>query len=275
MKTKFKRVIPCLDVKVFKDGEMVVKGVEFENVRIAGDPLTLAKRYNDEGADELVFLDISASIEGRKTVLNVVKKIVEKISIPLIVGGGISSVEDMEKILSLGASKVSIGTSAFLKPELIKRASEKFGSEKIVAAIDCKRNFSISEKKNVIELEDGKRAWYEVMIYGGKKATGFDAVEWAKKVEDLGAGEILLTSVDRDGTKLGYDIPITRAISEEVRIPVIASGGAGKFEHFYDAIVYGKADAVLAASVFHFREIEIKELKKYLANRGINVKIYS
>lgn len=266
------RVIPCLDVKVLGDRATVVKGVEFENLRVAGDPVEFAKRYDEEGADELVFLDISASIEGRRTLIEVVKKISEEIGIPLTVGGGIKTVEDIETVLSAGADKVSIGTSAFLNPKLIDEASEKFGRDKIVAAIDCKRNFKLEKNKNLIELEDGRLAWYEVFIYGGKKATGFDAVEWAKEVKRLGAGEILLTSVDRDGTKLGYDIPITRKVSEVTELPVIASGGAGKLEHFYEAIVYGKANGVLAASIFHFGEIKIVELKKFLASRGVKVK---
>jgi len=267
-----KRIIPCLDV-TFRDGRAtVVKGIEFLNLRDAGDPVELAKRYNDEGADELVFLDITASPEGRKTMVYVIERTAEEIFIPLTVGGGIRGVEDIEKLLSAGADKVSINTSAIKDPKIVKEAAEIFGSQCIVVAIDCKRNFDIEKGKFIVELENGEKAWYEVYIYGGRKATGIDAVAWAKKVEELGAGEILLTSMDRDGTKDGYDIPITRKISEEVNIPVIASGGAGKLEHFYEGFINGKADACLAASIFHYREISIQEVKRYLHERGVKVR---
>ena len=267
-----KRIIPCLDV-TFRNGRAtVVKGIEFLNLRDAGDPVELAKRYNDEGADELVFLDITASPEGRKTMVDVIERTAEKVFIPLTVGGGIRGVEDIEKLLSAGADKVSINTSAIKDPKIVKEAAEIFGSQCIVVAIDCKRNFDIEKGEFIVELENGEKAWYEVYIYGGRKATGIDAVAWAKKVEELGAGEILLTSMDRDGTKDGYDIPITRKISEEVNIPVIASGGAGKLEHFYEGFVNGKADACLAASIFHYREISIQEVKRYLRDRGVKVR---
>ncbi len=268
-----KRIIPCLDVTLDEKGARVVKGVEFVNLRDAGDPVELAKRYDEEGADELVFLDITASAHGRETMVDVVERTAEEVFIPFTVGGGIKSVEDINQMLSAGADKVSINTAAVKNPELIREGSKIFGSQCIVVAIDCRRNFDLSKGKYVIELEDGKRAWYEVVIYGGRKPTGIDAVEWAKRVEELGAGEILLTSMNRDGTKLGYDIPITRKISEEVSIPVIASGGAGKPEHFYEAFTEGKADACLAASIFHYREVEILDLKRFLKERGIPVRL--
>ncbi|AIY90625.1 imidazole glycerol phosphate synthase subunit HisF [Geoglobus acetivorans] len=268
-----KRIIPCLDVTLDEKGARVVKGVEFVNLRDAGDPVEMAKRYDEEGADELVFLDITASAHGRKTMVDVVERTAEEVFIPFTVGGGIKSVEDINLMLSSGADKVSINTSAVKNPELVRESARIFGSQCIVVAIDCRRNFDLSRGKYVVELEDGSEAWYEVVIYGGRKPTGIDAVEWAKKVEELGAGEILLTSMNRDGTKDGYDIPITRKISEEVSIPVIASGGAGKPGHFLEAFEDGMADAALAASVFHFREIGIAELKKYLSENGVAVRL--
>ncbi len=268
-----KRIIPCLDVTLDERGARVVKGVEFVNLRYAGDPVELAKRYDEEGADELVFLDITASPEGRETMIDVIEKTAEQVFIPFTVGGGIKSIEDINRILSAGADKVSINTAAVKNPKFVKEAAETFGSQCIVVAIDCRRNFDLNKGKYIIELEDGTKAWYEVVIYGGREPTGIDAVEWAKRVEELGAGEILLTSMNRDGTKDGYDIPITRKISEEVNIPVIASGGAGKVEHFYEGFVEGKADACLAASIFHYKEISIMEIKEYLRRRGIPVRI--
>lgn len=268
-----KRIIPCLDVTLDERGARVVKGVEFVNLRYAGDPVELAKRYDEEGADELVFLDITASPEGRETMIDVIEKTAEQVFIPFTVGGGIKSIEDINRILSAGADKVSINTAAVKNPKFVKEAAETFGSQCIVVAIDCRRNFDLNKGKYIIELEDGTKAWYEVVIYGGRVPTGIDAVEWAKRVEELGAGEILLTSMNRDGTKDGYDIPITRKISEEVSIPVIASGGAGKVEHFYEGFVEGKADACLAASIFHYKEISIMEIKEYLRRRGIPVRI--
>ncbi|MEG9193881.1 MAG: imidazole glycerol phosphate synthase subunit HisF [Candidatus Methanoglobus sp.] len=267
-----KRIIPCLDVTYKNDKAVVVKGVEFVNLRDAGDPVELAKRYDSESADELVFLDITASPEGRKTMVEIVEKTAENVFIPFTVGGGIASLEDINAILSAGADKVSINTAAVKDPEFVRRAAQTFGSQCIVVAIDCKRNFDLSKGKYILELEDGSKAWYEVYIYGGRKATGIDAFYWAKKVEELGAGEILLTSMDRDGTKDGYDIPITRAMSGELSIPVIASGGAGKLEHFYEGFVKGKADACLAAGIFHFRELTIPQVKEYLASRGVKVR---
>ncbi len=268
-----KRIIPCLDVTLDEKGATVVKGVKFVNLRRAGDPVELAMRYDEEGADELVFLDITASAHGREIMVDVVERTAENVFIPFTVGGGLKSVEDIDLMLKSGADKVSINTAAVKNPELIREASRIFGSQCIVVAIDCRRNYDLDKGKNIVKLEDGRKAWYEVVIYGGRKPTGIDAVEWAKKVEELGAGEILLTSMNRDGTKDGYDIPITRRISEEVSIPVIASGGAGTMHHFYEAFTDGKADAALAASVFHFKEIEIIDLKKYLKERGIPVRI--
>ena len=270
-----KRIIPCLDVTLDKKGGCVVKGIEFVNLREAGDPVELAKRYNEQGSDELVFLDITASHERRHTMIDVIERTADEVFIPLTVGGGISTIDTIKNILRAGADKVSINTAAVKNPDFVKEASEIFGSQCIVCAIDCKRNFNIEDTKNktIIELEDGTQAWYEVVIYGGRKPTGLDAVYWAQKVEKLGSGEILLTSMDRDGTKDGYDIPITRALSERLDIPIIASGGAGNIEHMYDAFVRGKADAALAASIFHFREHTIREAKDYLKRKGVNVRL--
>ncbi len=268
-----KRIIPCLDVTLDESGARVVKGIEFVNLRYAGDPVELAKRYDKEGADELVFLDITASPEGRKTMIDVIERTAEQVFIPFTVGGGIKTIEDINNILSAGADKVSINTAAVKNPKFVQEAADIFGSQCIVVAIDCRRNFDLSKGKYIVELEDGSKAWYEVVIYGGRKPTGIDAVEWAKKVEELGAGEILLTSMNRDGTKDGYDIPITRKISEEVNIPVIASGGAGTLEHFYEGFVKGKADACLAASIFHYREISIQEIKQFLKEKGVPVRL--
>lgn len=250
-----KRIIPCLDVK---EGR-VVKGVNFVNLRDAGDPVELAKRYSDEGADELVFLDISASNEGRKTMVEVVENTAANVTIPFTVGGGINTVEDMKRILRAGADKVSVNTAAVTRPELIKEGSEMFGAQCIVVAIDAKSK------------EDG--SGWEVYTHGGRTTTGMDAVEWAKKVEALGAGEILLTSMDCDGQKDGFNLPLTRAISEAVNIPVIASGGAGNKEHFAEAFIEGKADAALAASIFHYKETSIKEVKDYLQKQKVPVRV--
>jgi len=248
-----KRIIPCLDVK---EGR-VVKGVNFVNLIDAGDPVENAKVYDEQGADELVFLDITASYEKRKIMIDVVRRTAEQVFMPLTVGGGVRTVEDIRELLNAGADKVSINTAAVKNPELITEGAKLFGSQCIVVAIDAKRV--------------GNR--WEVFIHGGRTPTGLDAVEWAKEAVDRGAGEILLTSMDRDGTKRGYDIELTKAISEAVSVPVIASGGAGTKEHFYEGLVKGKADAVLAASVFHFREISIPELKSYLKERGVPVRL--
>lgn len=266
-----KRIIPCLDTKLDETGRpMVVKGIEFERLRYAGEPVELAELYSLQGADELVFLDISASVENRNTMIEAVKMVAKAVSIPLTVGGGIKSIRDIEVILATGADKVSINTAAVKNPTLIKEAAQEFGSERIVSAIDCKRNFKFEAGRNMLELEDGNKAWYEVVIYSGRQHTNMDAVEWARQVEELGAGEILLTSKDRDGTKLGYDIPITRAIAQTVKIPVIASGGVGKLEHFYEAFING-ASACLAASIFHYGDYTIKEVKQFLRERGLEI----
>ena len=248
-----KRIIPCLDV----DKGRVVKGVKFLNLRDAGDPVEVAKRYEEESADELVFLDITASAEGRDIMLEVVKRVAEEVFMPFTVGGGIRTVEDMRRILEAGADKVSVNTSAVKKPEIVREGALRFGSQCIVVAIDAKR----------------KGNSWEVYINGGRTPTGLDAVEWAKRVQDLGAGEILLTSMDKDGTREGYDIELCRAVSEAVNIPVIASGGAGKKEDFFEVFEKGGVDAALAASLFHFREITIGELKEYLKERGVPVRV--
>ncbi len=263
-----KRIIPCLDVK---DGR-VVKGINFKNLKDAGHPVKLAKMYDEQGADELVYLDISASPEGRKTMLDLVEKTADQVFIPLTVGGGISSVEDIRRILKAGADKVAINTAAVKNPEIIKKGATKFGSQCIVSAIDAKRVYENNKTKNVIETLEGK-CWLEVYIYGGRKPTGIDAITWAKKVEELGAGEILLTSMDADGTKMGFDIPLTRTISEETNIPIIASGGAGTLEHIYEALTIGKADAALAASIFHYKEYTVGDIKNYLKERNVPVRI--
>ncbi|NQT30488.1 MAG: imidazole glycerol phosphate synthase subunit HisF [Candidatus Saganbacteria bacterium] len=248
-----KRIIPCLDVT---EGR-VVKGTKFVNLKDAGDPVELAAFYDKQGADELVFLDITASSDKRYIMLDVVKRVSEKMFIPFTVGGGIRDVETMRRILAAGADKVSVNTAAVNDPNLIKKAAEKFGSQCVVLAIDAKKTASNS---------------WEVYTHGGRTPTGKDAVEWAKTGEALGAGEIPLTSMDRDGTKIGYDLELTRAIADAVGIPVIASGGAGNIEHIYDAFVSGKADAALLASLLHYRELTIKEIKDFLANRGVSVR---
>ena len=249
-----KRIIPGLDVT---DGR-VVKGINFVELRDAGDPVEVGKAYSKEGADELVFLDITATSDARNTVQELVRRVADEVFIPFTVGGGIRTVDDMKAILREGADKVSVNSAAINRPELIKEASEKFGSQCVVVAIDAKRR------------DDGG---FNVYKNGGRIDTGLDAIEWAKKAESLGAGEILLTSMDGDGTKEGYDIKLTRQVSEAVSIPVIASGGAGTKEHFYEALTEGKADAALAASLFHYKELEIKDLKEYLRDKNVPVRI--
>ncbi len=255
-----KRIIPCLDVK---DGR-VVKGINFIDLRDAGDPVESASIYSEEDADEIVFLDITASVEKRAAILEVVKRCAERVFIPLTVGGGIRNLEDIRLLLKSGADKVSINTAAVENPEVVKKASEEFGSQCIVVAIDAKKN----QKP---KIKNQKLDW-EVFTYGGRKATGIDVLDWAKEVENLGAGEILLTSMDKDGTYSGYDLELTRTIADAVKIPVIASGGAGNLEHLYQALTEGKADAVLAASIFHYGEYSIKETKQYLKDRGVLVR---
>lgn len=250
-----KRIIPCLDV----NNGRVVKGVNFVNLQDAGDPVAVAKAYDEAGADEVVFLDITASSDNRNTVVDMVRKVAANVFIPFTVGGGIRTVEDFKLLLREGADKISINSSAINRPELIREAALKFGSQCVVVAIDAKLR------------EDG--SGWNVYKNGGRIDVGLDAVEWAKKAESLGAGEILLTSMDGDGTKAGYDLKLTRAIADAVSIPVIASGGAGNLEHFYDALTEGGADAALAASLFHYKELEIKEVKTYLQDRGLPVRL--
>ena len=250
-----KRIIPCLDVK---DGR-VVKGVNFVGLKDAGDPVEIAKAYDAAGADELIFLDITASSDQRKTVVDMVREVAKCVFIPFTVGGGIRTVDDFRALLREGADKISINSSAINRPELIREAAEKFGSQCVVVAIDAKKR------------ADG--TGWNIYKNGGRLDVGIDAIEWAKKVEALGAGEILLTSMDGDGTKAGYDLELTRAIADSVSIPVIASGGAGTLEHFKEALTEGGADAALAASLFHYKELEIKEVKEYLRNEGISVRL--
>lgn len=250
-----KRIIPCLDVNAGR----VVKGVNFVGLKDAGDPVEIARAYDEAGADELVFLDITASSDERGTVIDMVRKVAECVFIPFTVGGGIRTVDDFRAILREGADKISINSSAISTPELIRDAADKFGSQCVVVAIDAKRR------------ADG--SGWNIYKNGGRIDVGIDAVEWAKKVEQLGAGEILLTSMDCDGTKAGYDLELTRAVAENVSVPVIASGGAGKLEHFKEALTEGKADAALAASLFHYKELEIRQVKEYLRNEGVSVRM--
>ena len=249
-----KRIIPCLDVK----GGRVVKGTNFVGLRDAGDPVELAKKYDDERADELVFLDITASHEGRGTMVEVAKNCAAQVFIPFTVGGGIRTAEDMRVMLKAGADKISINSAAVKNPEIISDGAKKFGSQCVVLAVDAKRR-------------ENSAGW-EIYVNGGRTPTGLDCLDWVKKAVALGAGEILLTSMDADGTKGGYDIELTRAVSESVNVPVIASGGAGEIEHFYKVLTEGKADAVLAASVFHYGKYTIRQVKEYLKNRGVEVR---
>ncbi|MHC1718003.1 MAG: imidazole glycerol phosphate synthase subunit HisF [Acidaminococcaceae bacterium] len=249
-----KRIIPCLDVKAGR----VVKGTNFVGLQDAGDPVELAHIYDEEAADELVFLDITASVEQRKAMLDVINRTAGEVFMPLTVGGGISTVIDIRNALNAGADKTSLNTAAVKNPELISEGARLFGSQCIVLAVDAKR---IAENK------------WEVYVNGGRTPTGLDVLEWVKRAVSLGAGEILLTSMDCDGTKNGYDIPLTRAVSEAVQVPVIASGGAGELEHFYDVLTSGKADAVLAASVFHYKKFSIRQVKEYLRSRGVEVRL--
>ena len=253
-----KRIIPCLDVK---EGR-VVKGVKFENLRDAGDPVEIAKQYDAEGADELVFLDITASHEKRNILLDVVTRTAEAVFMPLTVGGGVRTTDDIRTLLKSGADKVSLNTRAVENPQVLKDGAEKFGAQCIVLAIDAKRK----------DANDPSKGW-EVFTHGGRTATGKDAVEWAKQGVGLGAGEILLTSMDRDGTKNGYDLELTRAISDAVSVPVIASGGVGTLDHLAEGILKGKADAVLAASIFHYREFSVKQAKEYMKSKNIPVRL--
>lgn len=253
-----KRIIPCLDV----DNGRVVKGVQFVDIRDAGDPVEIAKRYDEQGADEITFLDITASSDDRETMVHVVEEVAGEVFIPLTVGGGIRTVEDIRRMLNAGADKVGINTAAVNNPEFVREAAEKFGSQCIVVAIDAK----------CVSAEGEPRRW-EIFTHGGRKPTGIDAVEWAKKMVAYGAGEILLTSMDRDGTKQGFDLELTRAISDAVSVPVIASGGVGTLEHLAEGVTQGGADAVLAASIFHFGEYSIEEAKRAMAKAGVEVRL--
>jgi len=272
-----KRIIPCLDIK----GDRVVKGVKFLGLRDAGDPVEVAKIYDQQQADELVFLDITASFENRKTLINLVEEIAKNIFMPFTVGGGVRNLSDIRDLLNAGADKVSINTAAVKYPDLINDASEKFGSQCIVVAIDAKkssqvRKFASSQVNGIDrtdELTNQRTEKWQVYINGGRTPTDLDALDWAQKVAELGAGEILLTSMDYDGTKDGYDLPLTKAIVERINIPLIASGGAGKLEHFYDVLTDGGASASLAASIFHYQEYSIRQVKEYLSQRGVPVRL--
>ena len=250
-----KRIIPCLDVNAGR----VVKGVNFVNLRDAGDPVEVAKRYNDEGADEIAFLDITASSDQRGLILDIIERVADQVFIPLTVGGGIRAVEDVRRLMNAGADKISINTAAVSNPDLVKEAAGRFGSQAIVVAIDARRRA-------------GAEGW-EVFTHGGRTPTGLDAVRWAQRVTELGAGEILLTSMDRDGTKSGFDLALTRCVADAVSVPVIASGGVGTLDHLADGVIEGRADAVLAASIFHFGEFTIGQAKRHLAARGIEMRL--
>jgi cyclase len=253
-----KRIIPCLDV----DNGRVVKGVKFVDIRDAGDPVEIARRYDREGADEITFLDITATHDNRDTIVHVVEQVAGEVFIPLTVGGGIRTLEDIRRMLNAGADKVGINSAAVANPEFVRDAAERFGSQCIVVAIDAKK-----------VSQPGEANRWEIFTHGGRKPTGIDAIAWAKKMVGYGAGEILLTSMDRDGTREGFDLPLTRAISEAVTVPVIASGGVGNLDHLADGILEGKADAVLAASIFHFAEHTIEQAKQRMASRGIEVRL--
>jgi len=253
-----KRIIPCLDV----DNGRVVKGVQFENIRDAGDPVEVARRYNEQGADEITFLDITASHQERDTTLHTVERMASQVFIPLTVGGGVRTIQDIRNLLNAGADKVSINTAAVFNPEFVGEAADRFGSQCIVVAIDAKRVSAAGETPR-----------WEIFTHGGRKPTGLDAVQWAFKMQELGAGEILLTSMDQDGMKSGFDLGVTRAISDRLHIPVIASGGVGNLQHLADGVLDGGADAVLAASIFHFGEYSVAQAKQYMAERGIEMRL--
>jgi len=265
-----KRIVPCLDVK---DGK-VVKGVKFVNLKVEGDPAELAAAYEEQGADELVFLDITASHEKRDTTLEVVKKTADMVSIPFTVGGGIRSVADIQNVLSSGADKVSVNTAAVKNPDMVRESAEVFGSQCIVVAVDAKRVYvdEFLPDRTVVETSKG-RCWWEVYVEGGRVPTGMDAMAWAKTVKELGAGELLPTSMDCDGTQDGYDIELTRTMSKATNLPIIASGGAGNVEHIYEVLTAGDADAALAASIFHRGQYSVGEVKRYLANRGVPIRL--
>ncbi len=272
-----KRIIPCLDI----NNGRVVKGTNFVELKDAGDPVELSKIYNEQGADELVFLDIGASYEKRNIMEKLVEKTAEQVFIPLTVGGGIRTTDDFKRILRCGADKISVNTAAIHNPQLIKESSEIFGSQCVVVAIDAKRNYIKEEEKdskelenkNIVKLDNGKYCWFEVFIYGGRKGTGIDCIQWAKEVEQLGAGEILLTSMDADGTKDGYDLELNKYIAKSVHLPIIASGGCGTPKHIYDVFNKSNVDAALMASILHYREYTVEDLKKYCASRNIPMRL--
>lgn len=266
-----RRIIPCLDCDLGVPDGRVVKGIEFKQIRYAGVPWELATRYYEDGADEIVFLDITASHERRATMFDVIKKTSEHVFVPLTVGGGISSLEDARRAFSAGADKVTVNTAALRRPDLIREIAESYGSQAVVVAIDAKRRYQDLDGRIAIDTENG-RCWFECSYYGGRRFTGVDALAWARRVEELGAGEILLTSMDRDGTYDGFDIELTDAVSRIVRIPVIASGGCASPEHMYEVFRRTDASAALAASIFHFNQWSIRDCKRYLHERGINVR---
>jgi len=266
--TLTKRIIPCLDIKKGR----VVKGLHFDSIKDAGDPVLLAEKYSKEGADELVFLDITASQEQRETIKTLVKKVAQVIDIPFTVGGGVKTLQHARDILLNGADKVAINTGAVKNPEIITDLMELFGKQCIVVAIDAKRNYNAEKGKNIFS-EGDQKFWFEVFIYGGKKETGLDAIEWAKKIEKLGAGEILLTSIDMDGTKDGYDILLTKGIVKTVSVPVIASGGCGKPDHILEIFKESDVDAALAASIFHYETQSVDTVKGFLKDRGVSVRL--
>lgn len=267
------KIVPCLDVKVVDGIPSVVKGVNFVDLKRQGDPVEFAKRYQDQGADELVFLDITASHEGRKTMVEMARKVADVTNIPFTVGGGIADINGISELLDAGADKVGINTAAVKNPDFVKDASKAFGSEKITVAVDARRNTEIVPGVNVYNLEDGTNAWFELVIFGGRKPVGIDAIDWCRKMESMGAGEILPTSMDRDGTNIGYDLPLTKAVCDAVTIPVTASGGASNPEHILDAFKIANADAALAAGMFHRREYTVGQVKEYLKSKGIKVNL--
>jgi imidazole glycerol-phosphate synthase subunit HisF len=267
-----RRIIPCLDCDLGVPGGRVVKGIEFKQIRYAGIPWELAGKYYEDGADEIVFLDITASHERRDTMVAVIKKTSESVFVPLAVGGGIKSVEQAREVFNAGADKITVNTSALKRPELISEISDRYGNQAVVVAIDAKRRYNLENGREIVQTPEGP-CWFECSFYGGREFTGVDAIAWANQAMELGAGEILLTSMDRDGTYDGFDIPLTDAVSKQVRIPVIASGGCASPEHMLEVFQKTKASAALAASIFHFGEWKIEDIKGYLAKRGVNVRL--
>ncbi|HNX09043.1 MAG TPA: imidazole glycerol phosphate synthase subunit HisF [Methanothrix sp.] len=267
-----RRIIPCLDCDLGVPGGRVVKGIEFKQIRYAGIPWELAAKYYQDGADEIVFLDITASSDRRETMTEVIKKTSRSVFVPLAIGGGIKSVEQAREVFNAGADKISVNTSALKRPELISEIAERYGNQAVVLAIDAKRRYNIEEGREIVQTAEGP-CWFECSFYGGREFTGIDAIAWAKKAVSLGAGEILLTSMDRDGTYDGFDIPLTDAVAKRVRVPVIASGGCASPEHMYEVFSKTDASAALAASIFHFGEWTVGNVKAYLKERGINVRV--